>query len=210
MDAAIPNRIENHRLLHRKWERSASMANRLTESEFASAISDGLPRLVAVARRLTGDEDHAQEAVQIALLKASKSWRTFKGQSDVHTWVTRIVIHATRDVLVAKRKRAERIRPNPESEDRVPTTELPGQSPTPPQQLMNRELNQVVFNAVETLPDRQREVFALSVWQGFSASEIGTLLEISAQAVHSNLNVARTKLKELLADYVDSQGRNKQ
>lgn len=210
MDAAIPNRIENHRLLHRKWERSSSMANRLTEPEFASAISDGLPKLVAVARRLTGDEDLAQEAVQMALLKASKSWKTFKGQSAVQTWITRIVIHATRDVLVAKRKRDDRNRPYPESDDPVPTAELPGHSPSPPQQLMNRELNQIVFDAVATLPDRQREVFSLSVWQGLSASEIGTLLEISAQTVHSNLSVARSRLKELLADYVDSQGRNKQ
>lgn len=207
MDAAVPNRIKNHRLLHHQRERSSSMENRLTEHEFASAISEGMPKLIAVASRLIGNEDLAQEAVQIALLKASKSWRSFKGLSDIQTWMTRIVIHASRDVLAANSKHALRNRPHPESEDRVPTDELPGQSPNPHKKLLDQELNEVVLLAVQSLPDRQREVFTLSVWQGLSAKEIGTLLEINPQVVHSTLNIARTKLRERLADYVSPDGR---
>lgn len=203
MDAAVPSRIEKLRLLHCGRER-VSMEKTLTESEFAAAISEGLPKFIALAQRLTGNEDLASEAVQNALLKASKSWRRFRGQSHVQTWMTRIVIHASRDVLAAKRKRKIRVTPNPGIDDQTQPADLAGPHRTPSQQLMDRELNQIVRSAVQALPDRQREVFALSVWQGLPASEIGQLLNITAQTVHANLHVARTRLRELLASYVDS------
>ena len=201
MDAALPNPFENHRLIQGSGVRSASMEKPLTETEFAKAVADSLPRLVAIARRLAGNEEFAEDAVQAALLKASKSWRRFRGQSHVETWMTRIVIHAVRDTIAAERRRKRRDTPYPELDAAPPS--IPDDKSGPSESALNHELHEVIRSAVQLLPDRQREVFALATWHGMNAREIAELLEIKTQTVHANLHAARSRLKDLLNHYVN-------
>ncbi|MEL6108165.1 MAG: sigma-70 family RNA polymerase sigma factor [Planctomycetota bacterium] len=178
------------------------MAETLTEAEFARAVSEAMPRLVSIARRLSGNDEFAQEAVQNALLRASKSWRSFRGQAQVETWITRIVIRCVRDVIARERRHKTLVAPLPDGQDQCVRDVAMG----PSQQAMDQELADVIRTAVQALPQRQREVFALSMWQGLATSEIAELLQINAQAVHSNLHAARTRLRELLDGYVSSDG----
>ena len=202
MDAAFPKPFEHHRLLHGSHDRTAPMAKSLTEAEFTRVISDAMPRLVSIARRLSGNEEVAQEAVQNALLRASKSWQTFRGQSQVETWVVRIVIHCVRDAMAGEQRRNSLVGALPDGQDQQVRDDSSG----PSQKMLDRELEDVVRVAVRSLPDRQREVFALSVWQGLAAGEIADILQINTQAVHSNLSVARTRLRELLEGYLSADG----
>ena len=198
MDAAFENPLEDHRLYQRTFDRSVSMGKSLTETEFAQAVTDGLPQLIAVARRLAGNEELAAEAVQNALLKASKSWRKFRGTSHVNTWLIKIVIHAVRDAISSERCRVDRTQmlPRGESNDQSETMVDPGEGPA--QHAVHDEFRSAVLAAVHQLPDRQREVFGLMVWQGLPARQVGVLLDISPQSAHANLHSARNRLRELL------------
>src|SRR5262245_18905115 len=46
-----------------------------------------------LAIRLSGDVDRAEELVQEAMLRASRSWSGFRGQSKFTTWLFAIVIN---------------------------------------------------------------------------------------------------------------------
>ncbi|MDV6032588.1 MAG: sigma-70 family RNA polymerase sigma factor [Phycisphaera sp. RhM] len=208
MDAAFDSLFEDRRVYQRTSTRRASMQESLTEPEFARAVSAGLPKLIAIARRLSGNEDIAAEAVQNALLKASKSWRQFRGQSHVDTWLTKIVIHAVRDGMAAQRRRQEHLPPPPDvprdghsrCDSQSENLVAPERGPT--QQVLDAEVRSVVAAAVRELPDRQREVFGLMVWQNMTAREVGQLLDITPQTVHANLHAARRRLRELLEPFV--------
>ncbi|WP_167546657.1 RNA polymerase sigma factor [Stieleria maiorica] len=205
MDAAFDSLFDDRRVCQRTSTRRASMEKSLTEPEFARAVSVGLPKLIAVARRLSGDDEVAAEAVQNALLKASKSWRKFRGQSHVDTWLTRIVIHAVRDVIAARRRDTENLHPQPDAPGDRQRETLVAPQRGPSQQVLDAEIRSVVATAVRSLPDRQREVFGLMVWQNMTAGEVGRLLDITPQTVHANLHAARKRLRQLLGDFVDDQ-----
>ena len=203
MDAAADNPFEDRRF---RWDTSSrrvsmkeSLPKRsLTESEFERAVADGLPKLISIARRLAGDEDLAAEAVQNALLKASKSWRRFEGRSHVHTWLTKILLHCIRDAIAAQRRRPEASQSGL-GEDSDLGQRVIDRDAAPDEKLQRAETRRVVRDAVANLPDRQREVFSLMVWQNLSAKEVAALLEIDPQNVHANLYAARKSLRESLS-----------
>lgn len=206
MDAAFENRFEDRWRCPPTDVRRVSMEKSLTETEYSQAVSDGLPQLIAVARRLAGNEEIAAEAVQNALLKASKSWRKFRGNSHVTTWLTKIVIHAVRDAISAEHRRRIRTPSLPPSEQRRESENIVDPQIGPQQKILDEELRSAILAAVRNLPDRQREVFSLMVWQGMSAKEVGLLLDASPQTVHANLHAARKQLQEMLQQYVHGNG----
>src|SRR5262245_35491768 len=54
---------------------------------------EALRRLVV---RLSGWSDDADDMLQEAYLKAWRSWKSFRGESEVRTWLTRIAINQCR------------------------------------------------------------------------------------------------------------------
>lgn len=208
MDAAFPNLIDGRRLLGHQNERSNEMPQGLSESEFEKEVDACLPQLTSVARRLCGDDDIARDAVQQALLRASRAWRTFRGGSQVSTWLTRIVIRESRRVMTDSRRKRMRTNSisNPQSETEKNNSQLataPSQGPR--RQVQQDELKQLVRLATSELPDRQREVFALIVWQEMPVAAVAELLEINEQNVYANLHAAREQLKHKLARHIDAE-----
>ena len=208
MDAAFPNLIDGRRLLGHQNERSNEMPQGLSESEFEKEVDACLHQLTSVARRLCGDDDIARDAVQQALLRASRAWRTFRGGSQVSTWLTRIVIRESRRVMTDSRRKRMRTNSisNPQSETEKNNSQLataPSQGPH--RQVQQDELKQLVRLATSELPDRQREVFALIVWQEMPVAAVAELLEINEQNVYANLHGAREQLKHKLARHIDAE-----
>lgn len=184
-------------------KRTRGQTHSLSEAEFSGAITKALPELIAMARRLSANDDLASEAIQNALLKASRSYQTFQGRSHVKTWLTRIVIHCVRDVLAADSKRKSRFHSASGDKQDVAHFDPVDQRRGPRDQTIANERRSVVQQAVLRLPDRQREVIGLVVWQGMSAKQAAELLEIDSQAVHANLHAARKRLKDLLREFAE-------
>ena len=57
-----------------------------------------------------------------------------------------------------------------------------------------------MLDAIESLPDDEREVFSLVRFQGMSHSEVASLLDISTKTVQRRLNRSLMSLTELLDD----------
>ena len=221
MDAAFPNPLD-HRLAACPRARSASMnerrsesmTGRLDEDEFDSAVRDALPQLVSIARRLTADEEMAADAIQNALLKASKTWKSFRGDAQVKTWLTRILIHAVRDVFSEHSRRSGRVvvveSSDLDAQLDMGSHQRNSEGSKPDERILQQEREQAVRNAVNQLPQRQREIFGLMVWQNMSAREVGEILDIKPQNVYANMHAAKARLRELLASYFgDDRGESK-
>lgn len=193
------------RILGRDHARSAPMSNSLSESDFEDEVNACLPRLSQIARRVAGNEEIASDAVQQALVRASRAWGKFGNRSEVSTWLTRIVIREVRRLFADQKRR--RMRTNSISlGDSVPGLTEP-KSPShqgPAQQAMEEELNELIRQAVSDLPDRQREIFALITWQGMNAASVADLLKIKEQNVYAHLHAARMQLRPRLKHYLDS------
>jgi len=71
----------------------------------------------------------------------------------------------------------------------------------PDEALENLELHTVVTRAVNSLPQRRREVFMLVRHHGLSYREVGKVLDLSPQTVANHLTMALADLRKLLAPY---------
>jgi RNA polymerase sigma-70 factor (ECF subfamily) len=157
---------------------------------FERLVLEHMPAALALAVRLTGSSDAAEELVQDALLRAARGWKTFRGESKFRTWLFRIVINCFRDQL--------RCRP---TEDELPDEMCDQRQAGVVEQAEASELGQIVARFVSALPPRQREVLVLSTYENMEAQEISALLAISPANVYATLHAARARLRIQLAPF---------
>ena len=67
-----------------------------------------------------------------------------------------------------------------------------------------KEMGQIIEDAIQSLGERQRMAMLLSKYEGMSYQEIATTMELTTQAVKSLLSRARANLRELLEPYYQS------
>ncbi|QDV13520.1 ECF RNA polymerase sigma factor SigW [Rosistilla oblonga] len=170
---------------------ASSNGKPLSHATLEQAVSELLPYWLRMAQRLSGDPEIAEEAVQDALVRVAKSWKGFRGQATLQTWVGRIVIHCVRDRMTARKQPTG-------CQEAAP--DVVAKSRGPVEELLASEQQQRVRTAIGLLPDRQREVLTLTIWEAKSVAEVGELLEISTQNVYATLHVARQRLKEILRE----------
>jgi len=161
------------------------------KARFDRQLKEHLPRALRLAIRLTGDLDRGEEVAQEAMVRAARSWRSYRGDGPFGHWLNRIVVHAFRDQLSRRRTSGEL------SEEPVDE-----RGAEPSEMAMASELGEMVAARISSLPPRQREVIVLAAYEGMEADEIAAALGITSESVYSNLHLARTRLKRWLAPYL--------
>jgi RNA polymerase sigma-70 factor (ECF subfamily) len=157
-------------------------------------------RLLAVARRLLGNEEDARDAVQDAFLSAFRSIDRFDGQAALGTWLHRIAVNAALTKLRSRRRHPEK-----PIEELLPTFLEDGHQarpsrdwPDPSAALQQDETRQSVRRHIDELPEDHRTVLLLRDIEGIDTEETARLLGITPGAVKTRLHRARQALRALL------------
>ena len=162
---------------------------------FGRLVLEHLPAAQRFAIRLCGNLDAAEEIVQEALLKTARSWKSYRGEATFKTWLFQIVVNAFRDHC----RRASKNQALPQE-----ICDANGASPS--RAIEEQELGNAVAKMIQLLPERQREVLVLSIYEMQDSTNIAAVLGISEQNVRTNLHLARQRMKELLAPYLAESG----
>lgn len=163
-------------------------------------------QMYAVALRITGDPDEAEEVVQDAFISACGKMASFEGRSKLSTWLYRITTNAA--LMRLRRRRDDTVsldEPQPGEEGDMLPRQLGDWTIDPSRQALSSELRQVMEDAVESLPPSLRAAFVLRDIQGLSTQEAADALEISETALKVRLHRARLALRERLAGYLADQ-----
>ena len=147
-------------------------------------------RLYRTVRAITGAAEDAENVVQDACVRAYRSLKQFAGRTTFATWLTRITIS---EALERLRREGRLV----EFEETMPT--LSSDALSPEQHVANRELGELLEEAVDALPDIYRAVFMLRDVEGLSISETAACLEITQQTAKTRLHRARVLLRNHLA-----------
>lgn len=151
----------------------------------------------AVAYRVLGHREDAEDLVQEAFLAALANIRTFDTTRPFGPWLYRIVV--TRGLNFRK----SRSRRTTEGlEDSAVASGTPG----PAADAEQEGLRGAIMAALGQLPERQRMVVQLFDLDGFSGAQIGAMLGISPGTVRWYLHEARQTLRGLLAHLQESAG----
>ena len=156
-------------------------------------------RLVAVyymdmfryAAWLCRDRSIAEEVVQEALLRAWKSLDALRDAAAAKQWLLTIV--RRENARYFERRRLETV-----DIDNLTASQSALLAEAP-----NEELNDL-REAIYGLEDDYREPLVLQVLMGYSTNEIAEVMGLKQGAVLTRLHRARLKLKEVVADEVNS------
>lgn len=175
---------------------TAQVAERAGAARIREVIALYNRRLYRVAWSILRDEAAAEDAVQETYLQVFRRGETFRGEAELGTWLTRIVIN---QALMQRRKRRESM----DLDTVTPSADIilhPALvSVEDPEKLAARsELRRLVEAAVSELPDDFRMVFVLRDVEELSTEEAAGALNIPQETVRSRLHRARARLRESL------------
>src|SRR5258708_1904597 len=121
-------------------------------------------RLLAVARRMTRNDEDARDVVQSAYLSAFRALSEFEGACQLSTWLHRIVVNTA-----LMRLRSKRRKPEESIETLLPAFQADGHhveqfsdwSVSADRLLEQKETRATVRACIQRLPDNYREVLIL-------------------------------------------------
>lgn len=160
-----------------------------------------------LAYRFVSDYEDANDLAQEAFIRVHKSLKRFKGSCSFTTWLYKIVLNLARNRYRWKKRRGEFSKvslDNPGQDvDRGPM-EVPDEALSVGTQLRRKEIQTRIEESLNQLPAEFREVLVLRHMEGMSYTEISKLLGCAEGTIKSRLHRARTEIRKLLADMVES------
>ncbi len=145
-------------------------------------------RLLAVARRILGNEEDARDAVQEALLSAVRAMTRFSGKSRLGTWLYRIVVNSCLMMLRRGRIRPERFLEDVPVARDVPNAQLDTAAE-------RRETCIAVLAGIDRLPRNYRDVLKMRAIDGVGARETARSLGVTLNTVKTRLHRAKRALR---------------
>lgn len=147
--------------------------------------------LHAIAVRITGDGQAAEECTQDAFLSAWRSAGAFDpGQSRASTWLCAIARNKALDAA-----RAQARRPVPHDE-----IEPDGRAPDTADLVADADAAVQVAEAMAKLPPAQFDVLQLSYFDGLSQSQIADRLQLPLGTVKSRMRLAMDRMRDVARD----------
>ena len=157
-------------------------------------------RLLRQAIALCRDTSAAEDLVSETLVQGWKSLANYNENSRLSTWLYAILLHRHQKSL-----RAARSRPIPlawlpwaDAEKHQEAYQiLPAAEASPAGAVAQEELAAELRRAVESLPEKHRQVVLLRFFEEASLAEIATVLDCSVGTVKSRLHHALEKLRRM-------------
>jgi RNA polymerase sigma-70 factor (ECF subfamily) len=165
------------------------------------------------AFKVCRNEEKAAETLQDTFVNVYRKLDQFNGKAKFSTWLYQIV---TNNCLMKRRrsKLDESSVSIDSSENGAEDSEREGEGAplhalvslkhTPQDEMVNKELREILDTAILKLPMEQRIVFVLRDVEGRSSEETAKILKLSAPAVKSRLHRARVFLRAQLQEYMEA------
>jgi len=165
-------------------------SNKQADQAFSELVSLYKERLYWHIRNMVKNHEDANDVLQNTFIKVFRYIKNFKGDSKLYSWMYRI---ATNESITFLNKKAKKLQ--------LSDQELQDQ-------LIDNLESDVYFEgdkiqialqkALNTLPEKQRQVFNMKYFQDLKYKEIAEILEVTEGACKSNYHHATKKIEEYL------------
>lgn len=160
-------------------------------------------RIYVTVYNMTSNHEDANDLTQETFVKAFRVLRTFKGDSGFYTWIYRIAVNKTINLL-KQRKNRQHMSLNDLDANLENDPELVAliSDKTPRREAGLSELQEKLNAALQQLSENHRLVVTLHDIQGLPHEEIAKIMDCNVGTVRSRLFYARQQLQASLADYL--------
>ncbi|NML46003.1 RNA polymerase sigma factor [Ramlibacter sp. G-1-2-2] len=163
--------------------------------------------LFRTARSVLRNDPESEEVVQEAYLKAWRALPGFRGDSQLSTWLVRIVMNEALGRLRRSRTAVVPIGPAALAEPDEVTEEAADPAAAaahdPEQAALRGELRRIVETHIDQLPEQFRTVFMLRAVEEMNVEEVAAALQVPAATVRTRFFRARALLRTALERELD-------
>ncbi|WP_106477064.1 RNA polymerase sigma factor RpoE [Phytohalomonas tamaricis] len=148
-------------------------------------------KIIGLIGRYVHDQAEVYDVAQEAFIKAYRALDKFRSESAFYTWMYRIAINTAKNHLVARSRRP------PGSDLDISDAEILDNSgrlsdiDTPEAAIARDQLEAVIFDAIESLPEDLRTAITLREFDGLSYEDIASVMQCPVGTVRSRIFRAR-------------------
>jgi RNA polymerase sigma-70 factor (ECF subfamily) len=169
---------------------------------FAVIMKKFEQKVFHLAYSFVQDRAAADDLAQEVFIKAYLSLPKFRFQSEFGTWFYRVAVNHIKDYLRKTARKKEVSLEDVEErrlavEDKIPAGE---------KAQADEQRKKMVFQMLETLPQKYRMILTLRDVRGLPYEEIGQVLGISPGTVDSRLHRARKMLRKKMMPFIVQEG----
>ncbi len=162
------------------------------KAAFDLLVSKYQRRLGRLISRFVRDPAEAEDVTQDAFIKAYRALTGFRGESAFYTWLYRIGINTAKNYLLANKRRAPTTTPfDAEESESFEEASLLREVNTPENELMSKQVVDVVQKSLQQLPEDLRNALTLREIEGLSYEEIASAMNCPVGTVRSRIFRAR-------------------
>ena len=149
---------------------------------------------------IIGNDQEADDIAQEVFLKVYTKADSFKGKSSFSTWLYRITVNRCVDELRKRNNKIISYETEFDEEEKLKLKDvLASKEGDITEELKQKELQDIIQKAMNSLPEKYRIILTLKEIEGLSYTEISKIMKISLAKVKIWLFRARQKLKEELS-----------
>jgi RNA polymerase sigma-70 factor, ECF subfamily len=153
--------------------------------------------IISFVYDMVGRRELAEELTQETFVRAYRNIKGLRDDARLSTWLFGIAKNVTRESLRSRIKDDRKVEID---DDRV--MELSDGELTPDCQLLNKELNGVIREALGALDDDKRLVFTLKIFHQRSYEEISEITGSSIPKLKTDLHRARAEMRRRIRPYL--------
>jgi RNA polymerase sigma-70 factor (ECF subfamily) len=182
------------------------LAQQRDGAAFRTIMQRNNRRLYRMARAVVLNDSEAEDVVQEAYVRAFTSLHQFRGDASIATWLSRIVLNEALGRLRRRRPTLdlETIDNRPQSQAQVIPFPLATPQLDPERIMAQREIQRLVEQAIDDLPEAFRIVLIARIIDEMSVEETAELFGLRPETVKTRLHRARALLKDALKKHIDS------
>jgi len=155
-----------------------------------------------IVYKIVRERETANDLVQETFMKAFASLASYRSEYRFSTWLYKIAANSSIDFLRKKRIQALSLDRKVETKDGQVEIDVPDYSYHPGRELERKEQRLSIEEAIQSLPDKYREVIVYRHKDDKSYEEIADLLNIPVGTVKARIFRARELLKKKLKNAI--------
>jgi RNA polymerase sigma-70 factor (ECF subfamily) len=166
---------------------------------FAILVERFQRKIYRVAYAIVRDDVEADTITQDTFIQAYTHLAGFEGRAELETWLTRIAINRSRDLLRRRRFVSLFARVDDDEEYFIEPVD---NRPDPEREMMSHQLRKAIERAEKKLSTQQKIIFRLRHYEDRPLEEIAVLLGLRSGTVRAHLFRAVHKVRKELAGWV--------
>ena len=155
-------------------------------------------KIAGLVSRYINDTDEVMDVTQEAFIKAYRALPRFRGDSAFYTWLYRIAINTAKNHLVSRSRRPPDTDIDVDGEFQ-PDSAVLRDVESPENVTATDELEKVIYQAIDDLPEELKVAVTLREFEGFSYEEIAEVMECPVGTVRSRIFRAREAIEKSIA-----------